>query len=175
MSASAGKRLGRYEIRSLLGVGGMGEVYLAQDTQLLRPVALKLLPSEFTLNEDRLNRFKQEACAASALNHPNILTIYEVGTDGDKHFIATEYIDGKTLRRRLAGASLEVHDILDAVQIGSALEEAHAAGIVHRDIKPDNVMIRSVWIPQRKLFSDWRSGKRLSAGAPRPKTTPQPL
>src|SRR5687768_18244565 len=88
MSASAGKRLGRYEIRSLLGVGGMGEVYLAQDTQLLRPVALKLLPSEFTLNEERLNRFKQEALAASALNHPNILRRYAVvcGGVGDCHW-----------------------------------------------------------------------------------------
>src|SRR5687767_4874625 len=136
-------KISHYRILEKLGAGGMGEVYLAEDMKLGRKVALKILSEEYTTNRDRLNRFEQEACAASALNHPNILTIYEVGTDGDKHFIATEYIDGKTLRRRLAGSSLEVHDILDiAVQIGSALEEAHAAGIVHRDIKPDNVMIR---------------------------------
>src|SRR5881296_3614587 len=101
MAVPAGKRLGRYEIRSLLGVGGMGEVYLAQDTQLRRPVALKLLPPELTRDEERLRRFKQEAFAASALNHPNILTIYEIGQEGDVHFIATEYIEGMSLRERM--------------------------------------------------------------------------
>lgn len=143
MSASAGKRLGRYEIRSLLGVGGMGEVYLAQDTQLLRPVALKLLPSEFTLNEERLSRFKQEAFAASALNHPNILTIYEVGSEDDVHFIATEFIDGVSLRERMAKEPLTIDQVLEiGGQIASALAAAHAAGIAHRDIKPENVMVR---------------------------------
>ena len=136
-------KISHYRILEKLGAGGMGEVYLAEDMKLGRKVALKILSEEYTTNRDRLNRFEQEACAASALNHPNILTIYEVGTDEGKHFIATEYIDGKTLRRRLAGTSLEVQNILDiSVQIGSALEEAHTAGIVHRDIKPDNIMIR---------------------------------
>jgi serine/threonine protein kinase/Flp pilus assembly protein TadD len=136
-------KISHYRILEKLGAGGMGEVYLAEDMKLGRKVALKILSEEYTTNRDRLNRFEQEACAASALNHPNILTIYEVGTDEGRHFIATEYIDGKTLRRRLAGTALEVHNILDiSVQVGSALEEAHAAGIVHRDIKPDNIMIR---------------------------------
>lgn len=143
MSGSAGKRLGRYEIRSLLGLGGMGEVYLAQDTQLLRPVALKLLPSEFTLNEERLNRFKQEALAVSALNHPNILTIYEVGSENGVHFIATEFIDGVSLRERITQQPLTIDQVLEiGGQIASGLAAAHAAGVVHRDIKPENVMLR---------------------------------
>ena len=121
----------------------MGEVYLAEDMKLGRKVALKILSAEFTTNRDRLSRFEQEACAASALNHPNILTIHEVGVDDGRHFMATEYIDGITLRRKIAGSPLEIREILDiSVQVASALEEAHAAGIVHRDIKPDNIMIR---------------------------------
>ena len=136
-------KISHYRILEKLGAGGMGEVYLAEDMKLGRKVALKILSEEFTTNRDRLNRFEQEACAASALNHPNILTIHEVGEDGGTHFIATEYIDGKTLRRHMSGTPLEPREILDiAVQVASALEEAHGAGIVHRDIKPDNVMIR---------------------------------
>ncbi len=121
----------------------MGEVYLAEDTKLGRKVALKILGEEYTTNRDRLHRFEQEACAASALNHPNILTIHEVGSDAGKHFIATEYIDGATLRRKISGTPMDVAEILDiAVQVAGALEEAHSAGIIHRDIKPDNIMIR---------------------------------
>ncbi|MEP6707989.1 MAG: protein kinase [Pyrinomonadaceae bacterium] len=143
MSTPAGKRLGRYEIRSLLGVGGMGEVYLAQDNQLRRPVALKLLPPEFTRDEERLRRFKQEAFAASALNHPNILTIYEIGSEDDTDFIATEFIDGVSLRDFMAKQPITIAQVLDiGSQIASALAAAHAAGIVHRDIKPENVMVR---------------------------------
>jgi serine/threonine protein kinase/sugar lactone lactonase YvrE len=143
MSTPAGKRIGRYEIRSLLGVGGMGEVYLAQDTQLRRPVALKLLPPEFTRDEERLRRFKQEAFAASALNHPNILTIYEIGSEDDTDFIATEFIDGVSLRDFMAKQPMTIGQVLDiGSQIASALAAAHAAGIVHRDIKPENVMVR---------------------------------
>ena len=143
MAVPAGKRLGRYEIRSLLGVGGMGEVYLAQDNQLRRSVALKLLPPEFTRDQERLRRFKQEAFAASALNHPNIFTIYEIGQEGDVHFIATEYIEGMSLRERMAKGSIEIEEVLDlGAQIASGLAAAHASGIVHRDIKPDNIMIR---------------------------------
>ncbi|HKP35467.1 MAG TPA: protein kinase [Pyrinomonadaceae bacterium] len=135
--------ISRYRILEKLGAGGMGEVYLAEDTKLGRKVALKLLAEELTQNRDRLSRFDQEAYAASALNHPNILTIYEMGDEGGRHYIATEYIDGVTLRKRMSGPPMELSEILDvAIQVTGALEEAHAAGIVHRDIKPENVMIR---------------------------------
>jgi serine/threonine protein kinase/tetratricopeptide (TPR) repeat protein len=137
------ERISHYRILEKLGAGGMGEVYLAEDTKLGRKVALKILGEEYTTNRDRLHRFEQEACAASALNHPNILTIHEVGSDDGKHFIATEYIDGVTLRRKISGMPMDVAEILDiAVQVAGALEEAHSAGIIHRDIKPDNIMIR---------------------------------
>src|SRR5258707_399444 len=113
MPLDTGTRLGRYEIRSLLGAGGMGEVYLAPDTQLRRPVALKLLLSESTLTKGNLLRFEQEACAVSALNHPNILTIYEIGKAEELQFIATEFIDGVTLRKRLSGTQMELREVLD--------------------------------------------------------------
>jgi eukaryotic-like serine/threonine-protein kinase len=135
--------ISRYRILEKLGAGGMGEVFLAEDTKLGRKVALKLLDEELTKNRDRLNRFDQEAYAASALNHPNILTIYEMGDEGGRHFIATEFIDGITLRKRLSGVPMDLAEVLDvAIQVAGALEEAHAAGIVHRDIKPENIMIR---------------------------------
>src|SRR5436853_1244203 len=135
--------ISRYRILEKLGSGGMGEVYLAEDTRLGRKIALKLLAEELTQNRDRLNRFDQEAYAASALNHPNILTIYEMGDEGGRHFIATEFVDGQTLRTRLSRAPMELSEVLNvAIQIAGALEEAHAAGIIHRDIKPENVMIR---------------------------------
>jgi eukaryotic-like serine/threonine-protein kinase len=135
--------ISRYRILEKLGSGGMGEVYLAEDTKLGRKIALKLLAEELTQNRDRLSRFDQEAYAASALNHPNILTIYEMGDEGGRHFIATEFVDGQTLRTRLSGAPMEMAEVLNvAIQIAGALEEAHAAGIIHRDIKPENVMIR---------------------------------
>jgi len=137
------EKVSHYRIVEKLGAGGMGEVYLAEDMKLGRKVAIKILSEEYTTNRDRLHRFEQEACAASALNHPNILTIHEVGNDEGRHYIATEYIDGLTLRRKIGGAQLEAGEILDiAVQVASALEEAHAAGIIHRDIKPDNIMVR---------------------------------
>ena len=141
--ALIGKRLAHYEITQFLGEGGMATVYLARDTKLGRNVALKLLPSEFTNNPDRLRRFKQEACAASALNHPNILTIYEIGETEGIHFIATEFIEGETLRERMAGASPKTGEVLHiAEQVASALTAAHEAGIIHRDIKPENIMVR---------------------------------
>jgi serine/threonine-protein kinase len=142
MSLSVGTKVGHYQISSLLGAGGMGEVYLAQDINLRRPVALKLLPADFLLNKDRLIRFEQEAQAASALNHPNILTIYEIGEIDKLRFIATEFIDGLTLRQQMK-ATMELSDVVDAgIQIASALAAAHQAGIVHRDIKPENIMVR---------------------------------
>ena len=139
-----GKRIGHYEVLSRLGHGGMGEVFLAQDVSLGRKVALKLLRREFTRNEARLRRFQQEARAASALNHPNILTIHEIGQEGDLQFIATEYIEGETLRQQISRARLTLSQCLDvAVQVASALTAAHQAGIIHRDIKPENIMVRS--------------------------------
>src|SRR5437867_6469473 len=143
MTLTAGTKLGRYEIRSQLGEGGMGEVYLAQDTKLDRRVALKVLPAEVAANHDRMRRFMQEAKAASALNHPNIITIHEIEQIDSVNFIATEFIDGETLRQRLRKAPVKLGEMLDvAVQIASALSAAHAAGIVHRDIKPENIMAR---------------------------------
>jgi serine/threonine protein kinase/tetratricopeptide (TPR) repeat protein len=143
MPLSPSTNLGRYEIRSQISAGGMGEVYLAQDTNLHRAVALKLLPAAFTVSKERLHRFKREAYATSSLNHPNILTIYEIGEDKGHHFIATEFIDGESLRHRAGRSSLELHEVLDiGIQVASALAAAHAARIVHRDIKPENIMIR---------------------------------
>jgi tetratricopeptide (TPR) repeat protein len=118
-------------------------VFLAQDVSLGRKVALKLLPAEFTGNEDRLRRFRQEARAASALNHPNILTIYEISSEDGTHFMATEYVEGETLRRHMAGGAMKLGEVLDVgIQAASALAAAHEAGIVHRDIKPENIMVR---------------------------------
>src|SRR5437667_7966618 len=138
-----GTKLGRYEIRSKIGEGGMGEVYLAQDTKLDRRVALKILPADVAAHRDRMKRFVQEAKAASALNHPNIITIHEVDQTNSGHFIATEFIDGETLRQHMKDAPIKLGEVLDvAVQITSALSAAHASNIVHRDIKPENVMVR---------------------------------
>jgi len=139
-----GTRLAHYEIVSLLGAGGMGEVYLAEDLRLRRKVALKMLLPELTRDERDLRRFEQEAQAASALNHPNILTIYEFGQADGLRFMATEFIEGDTLRQRITRGKLEINTTLDiAVQISRALSAAHACGIVHRDIKPDNVIVRN--------------------------------
>ena len=138
-----GKSLGPYTILELLGSGGMGEVYLAQDSRLGRRVALKLLPDHFVTNEDRLRRFRQEARAASALNHPNIITIHEIGEAETTHYIVTEFIEGETLRTLLIRNRIELVRALDiATQTASALAAAHVAGIVHRDIKPENIMLR---------------------------------
>ena len=141
--AIVGESIAHYRIESLIGVGGMGEVYLARDERLGRKVALKFLPERLTANNTQLSRFKSEARAASALNHPNILTVYEIGTEGNRHFIATEFIEGVTLRATLVRGRMSVHDALEvAVQVASALAAAHKTGVVHRDIKPENIMIR---------------------------------
>jgi len=132
-----------YRIVQKLGAGGMGEVFLAEDTLLRRQVALKVLPESFAMEVEGLRRFEREAHSASALNHPNILTIYEFGADGETHFLAAEYVKGETLRQRLKGESLSLRETLDiAAQVAAALHAAHSAGIVHRDIKPDNIMLR---------------------------------
>src|SRR5213596_872984 len=141
--ALVGKLLGHYRIESLIGVGGMGEVYLARDERLGRKAALKLLPDSLTIDEAQLSRFKNEARTASALNHPNILTVYEIGAEGNVQFIATEFIEGITLRAALASGRMSAHRALEiAVQVASALAAAHDAGVVHRDIKPENIMLR---------------------------------
>jgi len=138
-----GQVVGHYQILAPLGKGGMGEVYLAKDSTLDRKVALKLLLAEFTGHKDRLRRFILEAKAASSLNHPNIITIHEIGQVEQAHFIATEFIDGETLRQHLATARMKLPEILEvAIQTAGALQAAHAAGIVHRDIKPENIMLR---------------------------------
>ncbi|MCM3902251.1 MAG: protein kinase [Pyrinomonadaceae bacterium] len=135
--------LSHYRIVSKIGAGGMGEVYLAEDNKLDRKVALKILPQEVAADADRMRRFVLEAKSASALNHPNIITIYEIGEADGRHFIATEYIEGETLLTRLKEQSLSLKSTLEiALQVASALDAAHRAGIVHRDIKPDNVMVR---------------------------------
>ena len=141
--ALVGKVIGHYRIESLIGVGGMGEVYLARDERLGRKAALKLLPGNLTTDEMQLSRFKNEARSASALNHPNILTVYEIGAEGNRQFIATEFIEGVTLRASIAYGRMNPHAALEiAVQVASALAAAHEAGVVHRDIKPENIMLR---------------------------------
>lgn len=143
MSIKAGTKLGRYEICSKIGVGGMGEVYLAQDTKLDRKVALKVLPDDVASNQQRMRRFVHEAKIASALNHPNIVTIHEIDQSDSIHFIATEFVDGETLRQRMIKGPLKMAKALDiAIEIASALAAAHEAGIIHRDIKAENVMVR---------------------------------
>src|SRR2546427_4690071 len=135
-------KIGRYEICSQPGAGGMGEVYLAHDTKLDRKVALKILPGDLG-GHDRVRRFVQEARAVSALNHPNILTIYEIDEIDSAHFIATEFIEGETLRARMRIVPLTTPEAIDVgIQVASALCAAHGVGIVHRDIKPDNIMLR---------------------------------
>ena len=139
----ANTTLSHYCIVSKLGAGGMGEVFLAEDMRLRRQVALKVLPESFAADVEGLRRFEREAHSASALNHPNILTIYEFGVDGETHFLAAEYVRGETLRQRLKGESLSLRETLDiAAQVAAALNASHAAGIVHRDIKPENIMLR---------------------------------
>jgi eukaryotic-like serine/threonine-protein kinase len=135
--------LSHYRVERLIGAGGMGEVYLAEDVTLNRKAALKLLPARFTQDDERVRRFKREARAASALNHPNIITIYEIGEADGIHFIATEFIEGQTIRERLMRGTIPVGEVIDvAIGVASALSAAHDAGIIHRDIKPENVMVR---------------------------------
>jgi serine/threonine-protein kinase len=139
-----GYSLGHYRITSKIGAGGMGEVYLAEDTKLDRKVAIKFLNEEFSRDADKLRRFVQEAKAASALNHPNILTVYEIGESEGKNYIAAEFIEGETLRETLSSKEpISLNAILKiGIQVAEALSAAHAAGIIHRDIKPENIMIR---------------------------------
>src|SRR6266496_451793 len=138
-----GETFGSYQVLSQLGRGGMGEVYLAFDKELKRKVALKFLHCDLIGDKRRLRRFKQEARAASALNHPNILTVFEVGEIGGRQFLATEFVEGQTLREVMNLGQMKLGQVFDiAVQIASALSVAHAVGIIHRDIKPENIMLR---------------------------------
>ena len=143
MSTKPRDSFAHYEIRSQIGSGGMGDVYLADDTKLGRKVAIKFLHEKFSKDEGLLNRFIQEAKAASALNHPNILTVYEIGEHEGKHYISAEYIDGKTLRERMKQRLTFDETLSIMVQTAEALSAAHQAGIIHRDIKPENIMVRS--------------------------------
>jgi eukaryotic-like serine/threonine-protein kinase len=138
-----GRRFGQYEVTGLIGSGGMGEIYLASDTRLNRKVALKVLPTDLDDSKKKLKRFEQEAQVVSALNHPNILTIHDLGTSDEETFIVSEYVEGVTLREKIADGSLTAREsVRIAIQIASALSAAHRSGVIHRDIKPENVMIR---------------------------------
>src|SRR6202049_76893 len=139
---TAGTKLGPYEIIAPLGAVGMGEVYRARDTHLGRTVAIKILPTAFSADQDRLHRFKEEARSASALNHPNIITIHDLGQEGSTHYIAMELVEGKTLRELLVSGPLPMRKAIEiAAQVAEGLTKAHEAGIAHRDLKPENLMI----------------------------------
>src|SRR5207247_2511159 len=142
MTLDAGTKLGRYEIRSKIGEGGMGEVYRARDEKLNRDVAIKVLPATFSQDAERLRRFEQEAQATSALNHPNILAVYDVGTHEGAPYVVSELLEGETLRQRIGGTAFAQRRAIDyALQIAHGLAAAHERGIVHRDLKPDNLFI----------------------------------
>src|SRR6202790_3989348 len=142
MALTSGTKLGPYEIIAPLGAGGMGEVYRARDARLDRSVAIKVLPAAFSADRDRLRRFEQEARSASALNHPNIITIYELGKAGSTHYIAMELVEGKTVRELLVSGLLPVRKAIEiAAQVADGLTKAHEAGIAHRDLKPENLMV----------------------------------
>ena len=143
MTLPAGTKLGPYEILSPIGAGGMGEVYRARDTRLAREVAIKVLPESLASDQERLRRFEKEARSASALNHPNIVTIHDIGSESGVSYIAMELVDGTTLRELLASGPLPIKKLLQiAPQIAEGLARAHEAGIVHRDLKPENVMVK---------------------------------
>src|SRR2546423_12554964 len=142
MPLTLGTKLGPYEIQSPLGAGGMGEVYRARDTRLNRDVAIKVLPASFPADPDRLQRFAQEARAAAALNHPNILAIYDIGESKGAPYVVSELLEGETLRERLRAGALGTRRATDyALQIARGLAAAHDKGIVHRDLKPENLFI----------------------------------
>src|SRR5712664_193279 len=137
-----GNNIGRYKILEILGHGGMGEVYLAQDSRLARRVALKLLPASITDDRERVRRFDQEARAASSISHPNVAHIYEIGESDGRHYITMEYVRGQTLRQVLRQRSLSPDQALDiGIQVATALSAAHRAGVIHRDIKPQNIIV----------------------------------
>jgi serine/threonine protein kinase/TolB-like protein/Tfp pilus assembly protein PilF len=173
-AVTPGSRLGRYTVLSKLGVGGMGEVFVAQDSQLKRKIALKVLAPRLTRDERALRRFEQEAQAASALNHPNILTIFEFAETDDFVFIASELVEGPTLRQKLATGPLELPEAIDiAWQTARALETAHAHGIVHRDIKPENLIVRPDGLVKLLDFGIAKLTEESAPESPRIRTTSQ--
>jgi eukaryotic-like serine/threonine-protein kinase len=142
MTLVTGTRLGRYEIRSKIGAGGMGEVYQARDMELGRDVAVKVLPSSFSADTNRLHRFQQEACAAGALNHPNVLIVHDIGAHDGAPYVVSELLEGETLRKRIGGTPLGQRRAIEyALQIANGLAAAHEKGIIHRDLKPDNIFL----------------------------------
>jgi len=142
VAIATGTKLGPYEIVVPVGAGGMGEVYRARDTRLGRDVAVKVLPSSYSDDKERLQRFEQEACAASALNHPNILIVHDIGTHDGSPYVVSELLEGETLRQRIAGTALAQRRAIDyALQIAHGLAAAHDKGIVHRDLKPENLFV----------------------------------
>src|SRR5256714_5265523 len=142
MALPAGTHLGPYEILSLIGVGGMGEVYKAADTRLNRAVAIKVLPAHFSENKEMKQRFEREAQAIAGLNHPHICTLYDVGHQDGTDFLVMEFLEGETLAQRLERGALPLEDALrTAIEVAEALDKAHRQGVVHRDLKPSNVML----------------------------------
>src|SRR5208282_1015096 len=142
MNLPSGTKLGPYEIVSLLGAGGMGEVYRARDSRLRRDVAIKVLPQALSLDSDRMRRFEQEALATAALNHPNILAVFDIGTSEGSPYVVSELLEGETLRERLRSGPIPVRKTLDyALQIAHGLAAAHEKGIIHRDLKPENLFV----------------------------------
>src|SRR5260370_42177943 len=142
MNLASSTKLGPYDIVSLLGAGGMGEVYRARDSRLKREVAIKVLPQALSLDADRMHRFEQEALATAALNHPNILAVFDIGTSEGSPYVVSELLEGETLRERLRSGSIPVRKTLDyAMQIAHGLAAAHEKGIVHRDLKPENLFV----------------------------------
>jgi serine/threonine protein kinase len=173
MSLSAGTRLGPYEILSSLGAGGMGEVYTARDVRLDRLVAIKVLPADQLTDPESKRRFIHEARAASALNHPNIVTIYDVGSENGVEFLAMELIEGRTLDELTPRHGFRVPEMLRyAVQVADALAKAHAAGIVHRDLKPGNVMVTGDGLVK---VLDFGIAKLVGSSAGQPANVATPL
>src|SRR5579872_1451908 len=160
MPFSAGTKLGPYEIQSLLGAGGMGEVYRARDTRLSRIVAIKILPESLASDHDRLDRFQDEARILSGLNHPNLMAIHDVGSQEGIHFLVSEFLEGQTLRERLVAGPLPQRRVNEySLQIARGLAAAHEKGIVHRDLKPENIFILTderIKIPDLGWPSKWR-------------------